>query len=76
MRKCTNRGFDLIEIMIVVAFIALLAATAVPGFLRDRKGSQASRILNDLRRIDSAVVYAVENQTQTGNAVAVTKHAK
>ena len=48
-------GFTLVEIMIVVAIIALLAAIAVPGFLRARKRSQASRIINDLRLIDSAV---------------------
>jgi len=48
-------GFTLVEIMIVVAIIALLAAIAVPGFLRARKRSQATRILNDLRMIDSAV---------------------
>ena len=34
-------GFTLVEIMIVVAIIALLAAIAVPGFLRARKRSQA-----------------------------------
>ncbi len=44
-----HAGFTLVEIMIVVAIIALLAAIAVPGFLRARKRSQASRILNDLR---------------------------
>jgi prepilin-type N-terminal cleavage/methylation domain-containing protein len=54
-------GFTLVEIMIVVAIIALLAAIAVPGFLRARKRSQASRILNDLRMIDAAVdQYAIE----------------
>ncbi len=54
-------GFTLVEIMIVVAIIALLAAIAVPGFLRARKRSQASRIINDLRLIDSAVdQYAIE----------------
>ena len=58
-------GFTLVEIMIVVAIIALLAAIAVPGFLRARKRSQASRILNDLRMIDAAVdQYALENQPQ------------
>jgi prepilin-type N-terminal cleavage/methylation domain-containing protein len=36
-------GFTLVEIMIVVAIIALLAAIAVPGFLRARKRSQARR---------------------------------
>jgi prepilin-type N-terminal cleavage/methylation domain-containing protein len=66
-------GFTLVEIMIVVAIIALLAAIAVPGFLRARKRSQASRILNDLRLIDSAVdQYAIETNKASGAAVAIT----
>ena len=66
-------GFTLVEIMIVVAIIALLAAIAVPGFLRARKRSQASRILNDLRLIDSAVdQYAIETNKASGTAVNTT----
>jgi prepilin-type N-terminal cleavage/methylation domain-containing protein len=66
-------GFTLVEIMIVVAIIALLAAIAVPGFLRARKRSQASRILNDLRMIDAAVdQYAIETNRTTGFAVGIT----
>jgi prepilin-type N-terminal cleavage/methylation domain-containing protein len=69
----SRRGFTLVEIMIVVAIIALLAAIAVPGFLRARKRSQASRILNDLRMIDAAVdQYAIETAKKTGDPVAVT----
>ena len=65
-------GFTLVEIMIVVAIIALLAAIAVPGFLRARKRAQASKILNDLRLIDSAVdQYAIETARSTGSAVTV-----
>jgi prepilin-type N-terminal cleavage/methylation domain-containing protein len=65
-------GFTLVEIMIVVAIIALLAAIAVPGFLRARKRSQASKILNDLRLIDSAVdQYAIETSRKSGDAVGV-----
>jgi len=68
-----HAGFTLVEIMIVVAIIALLAAIAVPGFLRARKRSQASKILNDLRMIDSAVdQYAIETSKSTGSTVAVT----
>ena len=63
-------GFTLVEIMIVVAIIALLAAIAVPGFLRARKRSQASKVLNDLRMIDSAIdQYAIENGKKTGDVV-------
>src|SRR5262245_54583705 len=60
-------GFTLVEIMIVVAIIALLAAIAVPNFLRSRKRSQATQVLEDLRQIDSAIdQYAIEtNKTST-----------
>ena len=64
LQKLNSRrgGFTLVEIMIVVAIIALLAAIAVPNFLRARKRSQATRILEDLRIIDSATdQYAIEN---------------
>ena len=66
-----NRGgFTLVEIMIVVAIIALLAAIAVPNFLRARKRSQATRILEDLRMIDSAIdQYAIETNKTGGAAV-------
>jgi len=60
-------GFTLVEIMIVVAIIALLAAIAVPNFLRARKRSQATRILEDLRLLDSANdQYAIENNKMSG----------
>src|SRR3982750_1563222 len=55
-------GFTLVEIMIVVAIIALLAAIAVPSFLRARKRSQATATLETLRMIDGAKdQYAIEN---------------
>jgi prepilin-type N-terminal cleavage/methylation domain-containing protein len=68
--KQNARGFTLVEIMIVVAIIALLASIAVPGFLRARKRAQASRVVNDLRLIDDAVdQYAIENNRTTGSTV-------
>ncbi|MEY2520612.1 MAG: type pilus assembly protein PilA [Verrucomicrobiota bacterium] len=75
LKKLTTKraGFTLVEIMIVVAIIALLAAIAVPGFLRSRKRSQASKILNDLRLIDAAVdQYAIETAKASGSSVLVT----
>jgi prepilin-type N-terminal cleavage/methylation domain-containing protein len=72
-RLATKRAaFTLVEIMIVVAIIALLAAIAVPGFLRARKRSQASKILNDLRLISGAVdQYAIETSKKGGETVNV-----
>lgn len=62
-----RRGFTLVEIMIVVAIIALLASIAVPGFLRARKRAQATRILNDLRILDGSIdLYAIENNKASG----------
>ena len=70
-------GFTLVEIMIVVAIIALLAAIAVPGFLRARKRSQASKILNDLRMISAAVdQYAIENSKKSDDVVDVVDWTK
>ena len=63
-------GFTLVEIMIVVAIIAMLAAIAVPNFLRSRKRSQATQVLQDLRVIDSAIdQYAIENYKSGGAGV-------
>jgi prepilin-type N-terminal cleavage/methylation domain-containing protein len=63
-------GFTLVEIMIVVAIIAILATIAVRSFVRARKRAQATRVLNELRMIDSAVdQYAIENNKGTGEPV-------
>jgi prepilin-type N-terminal cleavage/methylation domain-containing protein len=72
LQKSNNRrgGFTLVEIMIVVAIIALLAAIAVPNFLRARKRSQATLILEDLRVWSAAIdQYAIDNGKATGDSV-------
>jgi prepilin-type N-terminal cleavage/methylation domain-containing protein len=72
-----RQAFTLVEIMIVVAIIALLASIAVPGFLRARKRSQASRVINDLRLIDNALdQYAIESNKSTGDTVNVADWTK
>ena len=72
IRPTRQSGFTLVEIMIVVGIITLLAALAIPGFLRARKRAQASRIKDDLRLIEAAVdQYAIETQRQPGWVVSV-----
>jgi prepilin-type N-terminal cleavage/methylation domain-containing protein len=67
IKASSRRGFTLVEIMIVVAIIALLASIAVPNFLRARKRSQASKIIEDLRQLDNANdEYAIENNKTSG----------
>ena len=66
-------AFTLVEIMIVVAIIGLLAALAIPGFVKARKQSQGRRIINDARQMDAAIdQWALENGMKDGDAVNTT----
>jgi len=66
-------AFTLVEIMIVVAIIGLLAALAVPGFMKARMQSQGRRILNDCRQQDAAIdQWALETGQIDGNTVNTT----
>ncbi|HVU18063.1 MAG TPA: type II secretion system protein [Candidatus Didemnitutus sp.] len=67
--RSLRRGFTLVEIMIVVAIIGLLAALAIPGYLRVQRRSQNSRVANDLRVFSQAFEsYATQNGTWPANA--------
>ena len=58
------KGFTLVEIMIVVAIIAILAAVAIPNFVRYRKTSQMNACISNLKQIQGAVEQAkMEGQT-------------
>src|SRR5437868_6219055 len=72
MKIQTSRkaGFTLVEIMIVVAIIGLLAAIAIPNFIKARATSQANACINNLRQIDGAIQqFALEQNHQPGDAV-------
>ena len=52
--RIRRAGFTLVEIMIVVAIIGLLAAIAIPSFMKARTKSQQNACLNNLRQIESS----------------------
>jgi prepilin-type N-terminal cleavage/methylation domain-containing protein len=54
IRLTTTGGFTLLEIMIVVAIIGLLAAIAIPSFIRSRRRSAATACITNLRQIEDA----------------------
>src|ERR1700739_2259942 len=61
-------GFTLVEIMIVVAIIGLVAAIAIPNFVKARSTSQANACINNLRQIDAAAnQFALEKSRTTGS---------
>jgi prepilin-type N-terminal cleavage/methylation domain-containing protein len=69
----TNKkaGFTLVEIMIVVAIIGLLAAIAIPNFVKARNTAQINACIGNLRQIEGAKQqWAIENKKASSDSPA------
>ena len=76
MKLSTNKksGFTLVEIMIVVAIIGLLAAIAIPNFVKARTSSQQKACIANLKQIDGGkATWAMENKKTTTDTPSTTE---
>ena len=62
----SKQGFTLVEIMIVVAIIGLLAAIAIPSFIKARQESQTKSCINNLRIMDAGKEQAAMEMGWSG----------
>ncbi len=74
IRKRFKGGFTLIELMVVVAIIGILAAVAIPAFMKNaRKAKTAEAVTNVKKMYDGARAYYEEEMNSRGSVTPIDK---
>jgi prepilin-type N-terminal cleavage/methylation domain-containing protein len=71
LRQRARQGFTLVEIMIVVAIIALLAAVAIPGFIKSRNSARVKSCISNLKTLNAAKVQWAFNERKATASIPV-----
>ena len=72
-QRLNQKGFTLVELMVVIAILGILAAIAIPKFSDSTSAANTAKIAADLRTIDSAIVMYQANGGTLDNKVATLK---
>jgi general secretion pathway protein G len=62
-KKKNQKGFTLVELVVVIAIVGILAAIAVPKFTSATESANGAKVLADLRTIDSAIAMSIASGT-------------
>src|SRR5215831_5861418 len=74
MKKRLAGGFTLIELMVVVAIIGILAAVAIPAFMKNARKAKTTEATVNLKKLqDGAVSYYHEEKNAAGSAIPIPK---